>query len=72
MSVCIKYDEISMQDKFIMMEELWENMTQNAQDNGFTPQWHLKTLASREDGIENSKTSFDDLENAKQRLQKLA
>lgn len=36
-------------------------MTHNAEDNGFTPKWHLDILANREDNIKN----------AKERLQKL-
>ncbi|MDQ7043505.1 MAG: addiction module protein [Sulfurimonas sp.] len=71
MTAPIKYDEIPMQEKFIIMEELWENMTHNAEDNGFTPQWHLDVLVNREKNIKNSESSFSDLESAKRRLQKL-
>ncbi len=71
MTAPIKYDEIPMQEKFIIMEELWENMTHNAEDNGFTPKWHLDVLASREKDIQNFSSSFSDLESAKKRLQKL-
>jgi len=67
----LNYDEISMQEKFIMMEELWENMSHNTENNGFTPDWHLDVLANREENIKNSKSSFGDLESAKKRLQKL-
>ena len=71
MTAPLNYDEISMQDKFVMLEELWENMSHTASDNGFTPQWHLDTLASREERIENESSSFSSLEDAKERLQKL-
>ena len=72
MTAPLKYDEMPMQEKFIMMEELWENMTHQAKENGFTPQWHLDVLANREENIQNSKSRFSDLERAIERLQKLA
>jgi len=72
MTAPLKYNEMPMQEKFIMMEELWEDMTHQAKENGFTPQWHLDILANREENIQNSKSSFSDLESAIERLQKLA
>jgi len=71
MTAPLKYDEIPMQEKFIIMEELWENMSHQAEDNGFTPDWHLDVLANREKNIQNSQSTFSDLESAKERLQKL-
>jgi len=58
-------------DKFLMLEKLWENMTLNASENGFTPKWHLDVLKQREENTQNSKSSFNDLEDMKNRLQKL-
>ncbi|MEN4053902.1 addiction module protein [Sulfurimonas sp. NWX79] len=71
MTAPLNYDEIPMQEKFIIMEELWENMSHQAEDNGFTPEWHLDVLANREKNIQNSQSTFSDLESAKKRLQKL-
>ena len=71
MIALLNYDEILMQEKFIIMEELWKNMSHKAEDNGFIPDWHLNVLANREESIKNSKSSFSDLESAKERLQKL-
>jgi hypothetical protein len=68
----LNYDKIPMHEKFIIMEELWENMSHQADDNGFTPDWHLDVLANREKNIQNSQSTFSDLESAKERLQKLA
>jgi len=67
----LNYDEIPMQEKFIIMEKLWENMSHQAEDNGFTPEWHLDVLANREKNIQSSQSTFSDLESAKKRLQKL-
>ncbi len=72
MRVLLNYDEIPMQEKFIIMEELWENMSRQAKDKGFTPDWHLDVLTNREKNIQNSQSYFSDLETAKERLQKLA
>jgi len=72
MTEALKYDEMPMQEKFIMMEELWENMTNKAKENGFTPQWHIDVLANREKNIQNSESNFSDLDNVIERLQKLA
>ena len=72
MTAPLKYDEMPMQEKFIIMEELWESMTHQAQENGFTPQWHLDILTSREEAIKNTQSTFSGLDTAIERLQKLA
>ncbi len=71
MSVSIDYSQMLMSEKFVMLEELWENMSHDATQNGFTPQWHLDELRQREKNIKNSKSTFSDLEDAKNRLHKL-
>ena len=71
MTAPLNYDKIPIQDKFIMLEELWENMSHNATENGFTPEWHLDILSSREKQIENSESHFNDLKDVKERLEKL-
>lgn len=71
MPVSLNYDQMKMSEKFIMLEELWENMSHDAQIKGFTPQWHLDELSTREENLKNNTSSFSDLEEAKKRLQKL-
>lgn len=71
MSVSIDYSQMLMSEKFVMLEELWENMSNDATQNGFTPQWHLDELEKREENIKNRKSTFSDLEDAKSRIQKL-
>ena len=71
MTAPLNYDEIPLQDKFIMLEELWENMSHEATANGFTPSWHLDVLSKREEDIKSSKSTFSNLEDARARLQKL-
>jgi len=71
MSVSLNYEQMAISEKFILLEELWENMSHNADEKGFTPKWHIDELNTREENIKNKKSSFNDLEEAKQRLQKL-
>jgi len=71
MSVSLNYDQMAISEKFTMLEELWENMSHDAQVKGFTPQWHLDELSNREKNITNEISTFSDLEEAKKRLQKL-
>ena len=71
MTAPLNFNEISMQDKFVILEELWESMSHDATAHGFTPSWHLDVLAQREQSIENSQSSFSNLEDTKKRLQKL-
>ncbi|ABB45209.1 conserved hypothetical protein [Sulfurimonas denitrificans DSM 1251] len=71
MSVSLNYDQMPISEKFLMLEELWENMSNDATQKGFTPQWHLNILEQREQNIQNGKSTFSELEEAKSRLQKL-
>ena len=71
MTAPLNYDKMPIQDKFIMLEELWENMSHNATANGFTPKWHLDILSSREKQVEDSELHFSNLEDVKKRLEKL-
>ncbi len=71
MSLVKDYSKMATSEKFLMLEELWENMSHDATQNGFTPKWHLDVLASREESIENAKAKFSNYEDAKKRLQKL-
>ena len=71
MSLSLNYDQMKISEKFMILEELWENMSNDAQNNGFTPAWHLDELSKRETNIKDGISTFSDLEEAKSRLQKL-
>lgn len=60
--------KMSISDKFLMMEELWEDLSQNASANGFSPQWHYDELAQREKKIQDGELKFSALSEAKKRL----
>ena len=71
MSVSLNYEQMGISEKFTILEQLWENMSHDAEQNGFTPQWHLDELNKREKNIKNGISTFSDLEEARSRLQKL-
>ncbi|HUH41858.1 MAG TPA: addiction module protein [Sulfurimonas sp.] len=71
MSVSLKYEQMAISEKFTMLEELWQSMTHDVENSGFTPDWHLRELEQREQNIEEGTSKFSDLESAKSRLQKL-
>jgi len=62
--------QLNMTDKFILLEQLWEDMSKNIDDDRFTPNWHLETLEQREKNIENGTSQFNDIDEVKQRLLK--
>ena len=66
MESALKLDQLNLSDKFIVLEELWEDMSKHASANGFTPQWHLEILKERED----KNSVFSNIKDVKQRLQK--
>jgi len=63
--------EMNITDKFILLEELWDDMSKNVDDSRFTPNWHVDILNEIEQKEQNNKLQFSDFEDAKKRLQKL-
>jgi len=68
----IDFNTIPLQEKFILMEQLWESLSHEANNNGFTPQWHIKELHNRQEKIEKGKSTFSDFSDAKKRLERFA
>ena len=67
----LKLDEITISDKFIIMEELWESMRKEKTATYFTPQWHLDTLDSREKKVQENELLFTDISTVKERLKQV-
>ena len=44
MSVTINYEQMLISENFVMLEELWENMSHDASEIGFTLAWHIDIL----------------------------
>ena len=65
-----KIDHFTLEDKFMLLEELWESMKKDVIANDFTPQWHIDVLENRQLKLENNELSFLDLSTVKERLRK--
>ena len=66
----LELNQMPMSEKFLMMEQLWESMSKDAQNNGFSPLWHFNVLDDRENRVVEGKATFSDLSEARKRLQK--
>jgi len=67
----LKLDQVTISDKFLMMEELWESMRKESTAKYFTPQWHLDILYSREKKVQENELSFNDISTVKERLKQV-
>ena len=47
----LNLEKISISDKFLMMEEIWKDLSEHSTANGFSPQWHYDVLSQREKKI---------------------
>jgi len=59
---------MNMTDKFQVLEQLWDDMSKNTEDERFTPEWHLDTLKNREKNIQENRSQFNDINEVKKRL----
>jgi len=64
----LQLDQMPVSEKFLMMERLWENLSQEASNNGFTPKWHIEILNERERRVESGESNFSSLTDVKNRL----
>ena len=46
MRLSLDIKNMNITDKFIILEQLWEDMSKNVDEDGFTPKWHLDTLTA--------------------------
>lgn len=68
MQLSLDIKNMNITDKFIILEQLWEDMSKNVDEDRFTPKWHLDILEKREENIKNGISKFNDLTEVKQRL----
>ena len=59
---------MNMTDKFQVLEQLWDDMSKNTEDERFTPDWHLDILKNREKNIQENNSQFNDINDVKKRL----
>jgi putative addiction module component (TIGR02574 family) len=60
-------DKLSVEEKILLMERLWENLSRRPSDMP-SPDWHGEILAERQAAVQEGRTSFVEWESAKQRL----
>jgi len=72
MHAAFNLDQMEIDEKFLIMEQIWENLSANARVQGFTPKWHMDILADRERKVQDETATFQDISDLKKRLQKLA
>ena len=69
MDFVIPIDEMTIEDKLIAMERLWDNLRQNPESVP-SPVWHENVLSAREKQISEGSAKFSDLNEAKDRISK--
>ena len=63
--------DMNINEKFIAMEELWEDMSKNINTAELTPAWHIDILDELEKKEENGTLKFSSLQKSKERLNSL-
>ena len=63
----IPLDGMTVQEKLNLMERIWVNLSQNADDLP-SPQWHGDLLDRRRKAVLSGETTFEEWEIVKQRL----
>jgi hypothetical protein len=64
----LKIDHFTLEDKFMLLEELWESMKKDLTASDFTPQWHMDVLEDRQHKLEKDELLFSDISTVKERL----
>ena len=66
----LNLNNMTTSQKFMAMEELWEDMSKNINDESLTPEWHKTVLKEREKQIASGEAVFENFDNAKHNLLK--
>ena len=69
MDFVIPVEKMSIEDKLIAMELLWENLCRNPESIP-SPDWHETVLLARENQIKEGSAKFNDLSEVKDRIRK--
>jgi len=62
-------EDMSVEQKLRLMEDLWEDLSRNAADLA-PPGWHADVLAAREASLEDSQDRFEDWNEARERIER--
>ena len=63
----IPLDGLSVADKIVLMERLWDDLSRRPSDVP-SPNWHADILDERRNAVREGRTAFVDWDDAKQRL----
>jgi putative addiction module component (TIGR02574 family) len=66
-SVELSLETMSVQEKLLLMERLWDDLSRRPEEVP-SPAWHGDVLAARIAAVREGRTHFVDWEDAKQRL----
>ena len=66
----LNLNNMTISQKFMAMEELWEDMSKNLNNESLTPEWHKTVLKEREERIVSGGAVFENFDDAKQDLLK--
>lgn len=64
----LELEKMNTAQKFMAPEEIWEDLSQNLEDEHFSPAWHLDILQEREQKIEKGEAKFYTLDEVKQQF----
>ena len=69
MGITLPLDKMTISEKLLEMERLWDDLCRTPEDVP-SPAWHGAVLAERERQFAQGKMSFIDLDEAKERIRK--
>ena len=64
----LNLNNMNINEKFIAIEELWEDISKNINTAKLTPNWHIDILDELEKKEENGTLKFSSLQQSKERL----
>jgi putative addiction module component (TIGR02574 family) len=67
MSADVSIDHLTVADKLLLMERLWEDLSRHPEDIPI-PDWHKEILSERIASVREGRAKFQDWDEAKKRL----
>jgi hypothetical protein len=67
MTVTIPLDQMTLAEKLLVMENIWDDLYQRANEIS-SPLWHGKVLKQREEKVKKGVEGLADWENAKEKI----
>jgi len=67
MALDLPLDDMSTEEKLLLIENIWDNIRQSAEDLD-SPGWHEESLEERKQAIEEGRSQFVDWDKAKENI----